>query len=235
MKDTIEVLSAPSGRKEHTLKVRKSIPLYGGGGEKKVIVYAFFAQGEESKSVSLIERGFSGDAKVYIKNWIAFKKAGLPVVSTCRETSKGTVVVTNVKADGSEIYGKGLWLALYSEKHSIVNQGTQPRMPHPLDQTFLELTEDKRIEEIRKRVNEMVERANNNHIALNFDDACELHIHPDKSWELIILDLTMGGKVTNAEFGRSLRRMLDGNRRAADRFIDDLRNLRRLLEESQRK
>ena len=52
--------------------------------------------------ISLIER--IHETNSYERNWKAFKEAGLPVLPTLRKTLEGRLFVTNVKADGSEVY-----------------------------------------------------------------------------------------------------------------------------------
>src|SRR6266567_1114957 len=98
-----------SGAKPREIQVNAKIPLHG-GNETKNRLEGTLAQRE----VSLIERPLDQN---YVDNWYAFREVGLPVVPTLRESSRGTLLVTDVKADGSEIYGKGLMHTLEHPMH----------------------------------------------------------------------------------------------------------------------
>src|SRR6185369_10384550 len=74
--------------------------------------------GKTARRVRLVERGHGQNQEWFIElgqnsykdNWLLFKKAGLPVVPTLRETDRNTVLVTDVTADGSALCGKAFFI-----------------------------------------------------------------------------------------------------------------------------
>lgn len=85
----------------------------------------------DAPKVSVVQRSFN---QTIIDNWNAFKAAGLPVVPTLRVCSDETLLVTDIKEDGSETYGNGLIYTLAD----IFSERFRPNKM--LEATFLELT-----------------------------------------------------------------------------------------------
>jgi hypothetical protein len=98
-----------------------------------------------------------------IATWLAFRDAGLPVAPELFTRPGNTVFVADVKADGSEVFGKYLRCTL------------QQDMPR---------------ERPRPKIDEYVSKADNASLVLPKDDPFELIIHPNGEWDLITLDLT---------------------------------------------
>jgi hypothetical protein len=143
------------------------------------------------RTVSLMERihvmqpGMLGSSDIFVRNWHAYRAAGIPTVPTLRTSdNRGTLLVTDVKADGSEVYGKGMAQAL-SGRHDIGRY----RANTQIDPLFLEITADKNWQVIVNKANEYTERAVDAGIVLAYDDAFEMIVHPDGTWDLIALDL----------------------------------------------
>ena len=155
---------------------------YGGGTESKHLVL-----GADNRSY--IERLY--DIR-WINNWKAMRKAGLPVVpDILLNPMRRFMLLTDIKADGSEAYGKALSRCL--EYPSII-----PRdRPRPdIDQLFLNLTTPENLPKIKQAVDKLVATANTSNIELPKDDAVELVIHPDGSWGLMTLDLQYAKTLT---------------------------------------
>ncbi len=213
-----------SGQRIHTLYITEAIKFTGGGVEPKFRVKANvrFPKGRE---VHLIERSFGTDIDkrrrkgLYFANWVELKRVGLPVVDTVRETDEGTVFVTDVKADGSETYGKGLALSIVL---GFREDDPSPRRRTNIDPLFKKIVGSRQIRLIEDQVNRCVDIATTNGIQLpDGDDAFELLVHPNGSWQLMILDLHEA-KI-NVEQREDLMKK---NRLLRDRFLDNLRVLR---------
>lgn len=142
-------------------------------------------------TVSLMERihvmqpGMLGSSDIFVRNWHAYRAAGIPTVPTLRTSdNRGTLLVTDVKADGSEVYGKGMVQAL-SGRHDL----SRHRANTQIDPLFLEITADENWQAIADKANEYTERAIDAGIVLAYDDAFEMIVHPDGTWDLIALDI----------------------------------------------
>jgi hypothetical protein len=165
-----------------TKKTEPEIFLAGGSFDKYLI------EGQiGNRDISLVAREVAEHVPT---TWRKMKEAGLPVVPTLRidpqtrERGRPTVIMTDVKADGSELYGKGLLWSLESNEARV--------RPRPdIDKYFLALTHSTHFNEIEKKVNEYKAVADKNHISLPKDDAFELKIKPNGAWDMLILDLDM--------------------------------------------
>lgn len=151
-----------------------------GGAEPKNIVTGQLKGQDEI--VSLVQRR----GHFYPSTWRAMRQEGLPVVPELWTSSVGTILMPNLRADGSEMYGKGFATML------MVKHLAQFALGSPRNEAFLELFES---ESGRTAVAEQAQRyqaqATNTEIALPHDDAFELLLHPDDSWELTIVDLSL--------------------------------------------
>lgn len=163
-----------SGGKITEIEVTKTTPFTSGGIEPKNLVEGTVG----GHAMSLVER--VKFASEYLYNWRAFKAAGLPVVPTVRINEQtGTLLVTDIKADGSEIYGKAMAYNLDEELF---------RRRIEVDARFLHLMQNE-LGDIERRVKEYVALADAHSLGLPFDDPFELVVHPSGSWNLLILDL----------------------------------------------
>jgi hypothetical protein len=123
---------------------------------------------------SLLER-IGNPYRPYETRWLALKEAGLPVVPTVRKTEHG-VIVTDLKVDGSEIYDDHFYPGM-SREHPAIN---------PL---FLNLTSPRNFTIIEDEVNKHRDRATAKRILTANDSPFALIVHPDSSWEIMMLDL----------------------------------------------
>ncbi|MBI2334436.1 hypothetical protein HYU96_01415 [Candidatus Daviesbacteria bacterium] len=172
------------------------------------------------RRIFLVEREFN---QSYINNWHIFRKAGLPVVPTLRVSSRNTLLVTDIKADGSEIYGKSLLTSL----HDIHEIRSRPRLN--VDRVFLQLTQPGNFQSIDRKTKEYLDIANSERIRLPFDDPFEFVVHPDGSWELMILDLTYGYAIAESVYSYHVNELREQNTRATRDFLAQLQYIRREL------
>lgn len=220
----IESISAfpISGIRARELLISSSVPLGDNGKELKYRLEGSL----RSKKVYLVERTF--DPK-YIEMWHVFKEVGLPVVSSLRKSSRGTLLVPDMKADGSEVYGKNLWLTLANP----ALYGPRERPRPEIDNIFLELIQPDKFNSIVQITSEYVRLANNNSCLLPFDDAFELTVHPDRDWEHITLDLEKAERIDQS--GRNsltMSELIDLNIKSSYIFLFQLIDISNFLSDS---
>src|SRR5688572_175945 len=87
------------------LDIITATPLEIGTGTVKHCLETTLGGDQPTTTIPLIERNFDPS---YIDAWIAFREAGIAVTPTLHLSSRNTLLVTDLKADGSELYGKGL-------------------------------------------------------------------------------------------------------------------------------
>ncbi|OGI73813.1 hypothetical protein A3D42_03285 [Candidatus Nomurabacteria bacterium RIFCSPHIGHO2_02_FULL_41_18] len=157
------------------------------GYEKKYLHEISLRSG---KTISLVERAFDdrlgiADPDKYIKRWQAFKDAGLPVVRFIRRSEKG-IFMKNLKHDGSEIFGKGYLTIIEDQEDN--SRGKIPLLTE-MENKFIRIMETD-LPKIRLNLDDIVRKAKDNDLLLPSDDPFELLIHPNGTWEIIILDLS---------------------------------------------
>lgn len=154
----------------------------------------------------------------YSEQWKIAKEAGLPVVPTLRKAKNGKVLMTDLTADGSEIFGKAMEFKLNGE----LDPNFYPR----LSVKFLKVMENDQ-EGIVKKVKDYVDLASTKGIILPVDDPFELILHPDGTWDLVIIDLERLGKADPDE------NLLEENEKNAGSFIQDLKKIHSKLLKTQ--
>lgn len=185
MDDEVSIFSNRGGvNRVQKLLVRATSYIHQGAADKQKLT-ADMTYESKKKSVQLVER--DGQHGTLYRKWLAMKAAGLPVVPTMRQTDRDTVVMTDLRADGSELYGKGLGGYILDR---IQLRTVRPREKHPLDDRFLELMRSPQdLQKIMDKAAEYAQMANAAGILLPEDDPFELVIHPDRSWDLVCLDI----------------------------------------------
>ncbi len=190
------------------------------GTAKKYVHHAEIHHKNKVKKVKLVERENInvGGLKISEK-WKILKGIGFPVVPTLRETDDGRVFMTDLKADGSELFGKSLAyelqnILLFPPPRTTLKafEGMKNK------ENFLKIVNDK--EEFRKieeKVKKYKKLANESKIRLPVDDAFELVVHPDGTWDLVILDVE-SALSTNPYLSDTR----STNRVAASSFLDNL-------------
>lgn len=211
-----------SGRKKISGEIESSESFYGGGTEAKQEIEANLrSESGRTHKVRLIERAdnMGADGLAYSEKWKMFKEAGLPVVPTLRKTEKGTVLMTDLRADGSEIFGKALLYKLTGK--AIFPDEQKVEVPYNFVMRFLEIVEGDEFQKLKTKVQEHVSAASESKIVLPIDDPFELVIHPDGSWDLVTVDLKHGTKASETESSK----IEELNTRYASFFLKTLSEL----------
>lgn len=189
------------------------------GSEPKSVINASVRVGERTRPVSFIER-YTPFPSTWIQNWQMMREAGLPVPPTVRETDRQTIVVTNLKAHGEEMYGKGMLIHLreamtWDDDYKLT----------AVDHIFLDLIQFHETDIIAE-ANRIVNIANRQLICLPTDDAMELLVEPSGSWRIVIADLVQAYR------GIDAMGVMEQNESSRSVFVERLqrcaRELRRL-------
>lgn len=146
--------------------------------------------------VGLERDGFSGvdNADFYMDIWQKMKHAGLPVVTTVRKVSSETVIMTDLTADGSVIYGKHQASTVrFNESIDMQNKiardhgwvKTQEKI-ESIDNRLMHVDQD-RVEQL---ATEIMDTATQAGFTLPFDDPMVLVVGSDLTTRIYILDLS---------------------------------------------
>lgn len=224
----------PTGEHVTKIEVDGRRNFSAGGFEKKGLVFGRI-NGHE---ITMIER--ISNPEIYLRVWKEAKEVGLPVVPTARvNLDDNTLLITDLKADGGEIYGKSLRV-LYGEFRYFDSEAWEDyRRNRENDDAFLTLMEPDNFLKVKERIHFYVQLANKHQFILPTEGPFELLIQPDGRWRIIMLDLWFGGLLrTREEFfkdrlaGRSVEQ---SNEYAVSLFERDLQvlvsNIKREREE----
>ncbi len=173
--------------------VKSNQDLGKGGSLRKRRLQGEFLYKTKMKEMPLIERE---DKHHIFEKWQLLYSAGIRVVSFMRRTDRGTVVMPDIRADGSELYGKSL---VFQANNTFQTELTQPRAPHPLDSVFLSIVQSPtELATIESVARVYAKKATRNNILLPGDDPFELIVHPDPEhrWDVICLDVEEASAVT---------------------------------------
>mgnify|MGYP001576519248 FL=1 len=118
----------------------------------------------------------------YIEMWKALRAAGVSVSKLWIDREKEFMLLPDYKADGSEFYGKG-------KSINLSQNSPEQRPRREIDRIFLHLSDANNFPKLETKMDEIIAQANARNIQLPFDDPMELLVHPDESWEFMILDL----------------------------------------------
>jgi hypothetical protein len=131
-----------------------------------------------SEAVELFTRSI--DAEDYADVWNLYIQEGLPVVPELWQDGEGKVYMPNLTQDGSALYGKAFEQA----------QGEFDRKA--MDAVFVRVWKEQKTE-IENTARQLADEVSTRGLLLPLDDAFDLQVHPDGSWNLMILDLEYGG------------------------------------------
>lgn len=194
------------------------------GEETKYRHELVLSKGKRNRKLKMIERENQKIFKrTYADKWKMFKKAGFPVVPTLRETEDGRLFLTDVTGDGSELYGKALVLDLEdlsANPSGFKSQEVLAKMKNI--ESFLKILTGREFYKIKSKVEKYRKLANEKHLCLPADDPFELILHPDGTWNLIMLDLNAVLSQQSDDFIKL------SNDLATTRFIADLINIEQL-------
>lgn len=120
-----------------------------------------------------------GGADYYYQTWVYLKEIGIPTVSSMRVVDKNTVIMGDMTHDGSEFFGK-------EKRADLLYTDTGNRELSNIEKKFLDIDP----EEAKKAIVNLYEKAWNKGVLLPDDDPYDFIVHPDGSWEVIVLDLS---------------------------------------------
>lgn len=190
-------------------------------GESKYGVKATVKGKDKEREISLI-RHDAPFADSIVEAWRSLKEVGIPVVPTLR-TSGNTIYSTDLKADGSEFYGK-------SKLRQVEEENNYGR--RKIDDLFIDLTSEDTIQKVHKRAVEIATIANRNGILLANDDTFDLRVSPQGEFEVYCLDLSGTKKYQVDKYKPEI--LSRDNLLKAESFIKLLRSIReKLLEKKQ--
>jgi hypothetical protein len=173
---------------------RTVVPFFSAAQEEKSKVTAHLA-GEPSPR-GFYERAAEDDTAGV---WQAYRAAGVMVTPELFLADNGKQLVPDMKADGSELYGKlrRHWL---TEPLDFADPNAPTKPEHPeIDELFVGLLRKKE-RQVRERVAAYMRAATAAGIELPYDDPAELLIRPDGSWDVLALDLRATKLGTHAKF-----------------------------------
>jgi len=93
--------------------------------------------------------------------------------------------------DGSEFFGKAFRGRLNNELYRAKSSGFGGRHLTDMERIFLSIDPEAMRAELRR----IVKIANKNRIMLPDDDEFDILVHPDGSWEILVLDLSGLGRL----------------------------------------
>lgn len=182
---------------------------------------------ERTIDVSLVRRELN--AEEYLRVWKLFLEAGLPVVPSLRIDQSGRVYMTDLRADGSELYGVAAEHALRGDKKYYENLYPKRRTKHK--EQFLKILQDPlEVEKIWREITKCIITANKNSLILPPDDEFELVIKPDGGWKLILLDLRSGATFEDMKYlSLSDDELRKDNEKTGIYFMETLQNIKNIL------
>ncbi len=183
------------------IAVKAKNKFYHGGEKEKWRVKGTVGK-QEDLQISLVERNFGEETDEIINKWRYCHENKISVVPFMEKTDKGTVVMPDLTADGSTVYGKG------THMHARGGHG-ELRKFQENDKKFWEITSDpEKVKKIEEAALEEAVKATEANVALPNDDPLELILHKDGTWNLICLDLEQ-------------LRILDPNQRYSSPLLED--------------
>lgn len=174
------------------------------------------------KLVPLLESRDDRAYQGYIDSWQAFREAGLPVPPLFLRGKTGTLLIPEVKEDGSEVYGTGLVHNMY---HGLPRERPRPE----IDEQFIQLTSPQQLPAVEAEVRALVEKANGHNLQLPAHDPFQMVVRPDGSWELVIRDLRAAKVMDRYPYYRSDAEVHTRNEQSAALWFARIRVLRQFL------
>lgn len=150
----------------------------------------------------------------YYQNWLYLKEVGMPTVPELYLLSDEEVLMPDLSADGSKIYGS----------HMVFER---TRKPDLIDRIFLDIPE----EETECEAKKLAIQATNNGVWLPYNDPLELIVHPDRARELLVLDLSAMSYKRNPRWPHLFE---EHNSSIVKCFLQYLDTIREKLKDSQR-
>lgn len=174
-------------------------------------------------------------ARPYYTTWQRFKAAGLPVPSDVylirvesnrpaypNEWHNRRVIIPDVKADGSEVYGDQLARSMKPPvtKRGITVGGQESERRHrDIDPLFLQATSPENFPSIEARVRELQRTLDEHGLYVSGQDGYKLVVHPDGSWDIVMEELQAAGR-------ERAQAPHEFNRGVANAFLHQIRCIR---------
>jgi hypothetical protein len=158
-----------------------------------------------------------------IVNLHAMEQARLPVPKgVLINPETGLMLVPDLKADGSELYGKSLMASLLSPQ--IIRYRPRPA----IDEIYVDLTSSDKLPRVKRSLDTLIARANEHDIELPHDDPLELRVRPSGKAQFICVDLDLAK--TEAVSSESERRLTrESNEESREFVFENLEFIRELL------
>lgn len=151
----------------------------------------------------------SSNAERYMQRWLYLKSVGIPVARSMRIVDDTHIVMGDMTIDGSVFVGKG-WVDLLSTR----KRGSLS----DVEKKFLDIDVDL----IKKEVVRIDDLARSKGIRLPYDDPFDILMHPDGSFEVVVMDLTAMELVNDKNI-----KELDDDREKMMNRVDNFQNAMR--------
>lgn len=197
-----------------------------GGTDSKALVTGILGKTSLAGNKVALERASFIERHVidpgYLLTWHGMRSTGTPVLyPVYHHVGRQALLTPDLKADGSELYGKGLDVSLATAK-----QRPYPRhRPRPeIDALFLDIATDGNLRDLEDQAMEYATNDAATGLRWPVDDTFELHVRPDGSYGMMYIDVGMGTFENAAP--------LPANQEMAQQFIIHLKNIRKGLLEA---
>jgi hypothetical protein len=165
-----------------TVLGRTALPVFFGARDPKELLTVQFTGAAEPES--LVERPLRPNSA---EIWKEFHDSDVPVTSDIFVGAHNKLLVPNLKARGSELYGKCLSYLLGANLERDVHRPE-------IDEFFVGLLGTNE-DQVDDRITQFARTATQSDLLLPQDDPLEMIVHPDGSWNLIVLDLAKAMKM----------------------------------------
>jgi len=194
--DEITLVKSKEDAKKVTLTKTLESAFQLGGSHDKVRVEAVSAidEGENMRKMSLIIKEIDEEDKTffpsetkemsqaerYMEKWNILRSNGIPTVSSMRIIDRRTVALGDMTVDGSKFFGKEIAIRVYERQY------VEKRSLKIIEEVFLKIDPL----EIKKEIERIQRLAWDKGIILPDNDPYDLLVHPDGTWEVLVLDIT---------------------------------------------
>lgn len=116
----------------------------------------------------------------YIGKWRLLKEVGIPTVPSMRLVDEETVAMGDMTRDGSQFFGKAKYI-------EALEGGDLTKRPiSKIEKLFLDINP----RNIKREIARVQKLAWEKGIILPLDDPYDLIVHPDGTWQVLVLDLS---------------------------------------------
>lgn len=118
-------------------------------------------------------------AERYLEKWNILRKNGIPTVSSMGVVDDRTIVMGDMTVDGSEFFGKEIGIRAYEREY------VKKRPLRMTEQSYLNIDP----EALKKEIERVQRLAWDKGIVLPDNDPYDLLVHPNGTWEVLVLDI----------------------------------------------